>query len=1397
MTAADEHSPSSAGEPPAAPGKRRGVLGWLGLGLLGLAALLAVMVAILDSAPGHRFIADRIAAWQDKSGLRIRIGRIEGSIFGRSTIRDLRVYDAKGLLFSAPAVKLDWRPLAWIDNRLRINSVTASFATFHKVPEFNPGEEDGAILPGFDISIGRLAIDRLRFAPAITGRTRIGRIEGSAEVDDGRAMVALDGRVEGGGDMLRVRLDAEPDRDRFDIDVRLAAPEGGVIAGMVAGGRPLTVVIDGEGRWSDWRGMARAELSGRRVVDLALKAASGRYTLTGTVTPAPFLKGRLQRLSSPRIRVNGTATLEDRRLDADWTLRTPALLVAGSGIIDLARSAFDNVRVDARLLQPAAMVPNMRARNMRLQLLFDGRFSSGRFEYLLTAPQLFFDATGFEQVRAAGRGRLSELPIRIPLTLTARRVVGVGDVAGGILANLSVRGDLLLGEKALTGDALILRSDKLNSRISLFVDLATGRYSVGIDGRLQRYLIPGIGIVDVESELRVVPGQGGRGTRIEGRGRAWVRRFDNAFFAGLAGGLPMIETGLIRDSDGILRFVGLKLRAPDIAIDGSGYRRRDGSIHFEGQGRQTRYGALQLTLDGRIERPRVDLRLASPLDALGLADVRVLLDPITAGFSYQAAGQSMLGAFSSTGEIRLPQGGRAVIAVAALDVAGTRATGVLTNVPGGFSGSLEIAGGGLSGQIGFDVPGEVQRIRAELSARNARFAGPPLLSARRGSLSATVLLDPAGIDINATAQGRGLRYGTLQLARFAGTARLNGGTGQVTAQLAGSRGRAFDISIAADVAPNRYRITGEGTVDRRAIRIETPALLTRENDGWRLAQTRLNFAGGTARLAGFFGDGTTSVDADIRRLPLSILDIAYPELGLGGFANGTLSFRDGPAGLPSGRANLMIRGLSRAGLVLSSAPVDAGITAVLNADSAAARAVVESDGKTIGRAQVRLAPLGDGGTLADRLFNAVLFAQLRYDGSADTLWRLTGIETFDLSGPVAIGADLTGTVRDPVIRGSVRASNARLESAVTGMVISRIDASGRFSGSRLTLDRFTGVAGSNGSVSGSGVFDLAAARGFGIDLSISADNAVLIDRDDFGATVTGPLRIRSDGDGGLISGDVDLVRSRYQLGRATAGEAVPQLNVREINRNGEEEEDVAPPSPWRLDLKARARNRVAVTGLGLSSEWRADLDISGTATAPVFQGTATLIRGDYDFAGRRFELDSGEIRFTGSNPPNPLLDIDAAAQVDGVNATINVGGTALRPQISFTSIPALPQDELLSRLLFGSSITDISAPEAVQLAAAIAALQNGGDGLDPINAIRRATGLDRLRILPADVATGQGTSVAAGKYLGRRTYVEVVTDGDGYSATRVEFQITRWLSILSTISTIGRQSVNARISRDY
>ena len=72
-----------------------------------------------------------------------------------------------------------------------------------------------------------------------------------------------------------------------------------------------------------------------------------------------------------------------------------------------------------------------------------------------------------------------------------------------------------------------------------------------------------------------------------------------------------------------------------------------------------------------------------------------------------------------------------------------------------------------------------------------------------------------------------------------------------------------------------------------------------------------------------------------------------------------------------------------------------------------------------------------------------------------------------------------------------------------------------------------------------------------------------------------------------------------------------------------------------------------------------------------------------------------------------------------------------------------------------------------------------------------------LMSLPADAAVGRSTSVAVGKYIGRRIFVELITDGRGYSATSAEFRITRWLVLLGTISTIGDESINLKASKDY
>ena len=1356
--------------------------------LLGIVVLIAVALVILDTAPGHRWIADRIGQIETASGLRFRIGRIEGSVFGESRLKNVSILDRNGVFFTSPEIELNWTPSAWLYNKLSIERAHADRATLVRLPEFKPTGRTGPMLPGFDIHIGELSIDRLEIGRAVTGTERVGSVRGSADVRSGRAKVKLQAAV-AGSDRLSLIIDAEPDGDRFDVEVRAHSAAGGVLPALAGSKRSLDLAITGDGTWTRWRGGAALNLSGRPAARLGLAADEGRFSLRGRLSPSQFLSGRLMRLTQPVIRVAGAATLEDRILDGRLVLGSTALRVASSGALDLANNRFRSVRIGIDLLQPPALFPNMTGRNVRALITLDGDFDTARYAYRLSSPALRFDNTGFIDVRAEGRGQLSPWPMRVPLHLQARAITGVGDEASAILANARLDGILTVTPQSIRGEGLQLRSAQLTGKVSLLIDLVSGRFEILLSGGLRRYFIEGLGIVDVLTDLRVVPGPGGKGSVVTGTAKAWVRRLDNSFFRDLTGGLPRLETGLTRGADGILHLNNLQVYSPKLRLSGEGRRNRDGTFHIVARGRQAEYGPLRLTLDGNIARPRIDLFLERPNETLGLTNVRLLLNPIAAGFDYRAAGESRLGPFTSNGQILLPRGGRTVIAIAALDVSGTRASGRLRADPGGFTGLLNLAGGGLTGTLGFAPVAGAQKIEAHLNASGVTFPGA--IAVRAGRLDGAILLAEGRTTLNGVVNARGVELSGISIARLAANASLVNGSGQVRAAVAGRRGAAFEFTTVADVSPDRISLTGRGQVERRPLVIEQAAVLTRSGDGWELAPTQVSFGGGRAVLSGNSGS-RPAVHAQLRSMPLDVLDIAWPDLELSGRATGTLDYAW--RGTRSGRLDLTVRGLSRSGLVLASQPIDVGIAAILTGDRAGLRAVAVSGGQTIGRAQARFAPLGAGPVVAE-LMNAPLLAQLRYQGPADTLWRLSGIEIFDLTGPAAIGVDIGGRLADPVIRGSLRTREARLESPVTGTVIEGLVTEGRFSGPRLVFTRLAGKTPGGGSIEGSGTVTFAEGR-TSLDLGFQATRAQLLNRDDIAATVTGPLRVRSGGAGGTISGNLHLDRGRFTLGRASSAAAVPKLSVRHA---GLDEAEIIEPEqlrPWRLDVDVAGGN-LEVRGLGIRSTWRTDLKIGGSADSPAFTGRAELARGDYEFAGRTFRLSHGIIRFNGESPPDPLLDIRAEAQVQGLDATVLVQGTGLRPEIRFASVPQLPQDELLSRILFGTSITNLSAPEALQLASAVAALNSGTGSLDPINAIRRAVGLDRLRIVPADITTGQRTAVAAGKYIGRRLYVEVITDGQEYSATRVEYQITRWLSLLSTVSTIGRVSANVRVSKDY
>jgi translocation and assembly module TamB len=208
--------------------------------------------------------------------------------------------------------------------------------------------------------------------------------------------------------------------------------------------------------------------------------------------------------------------------------------------------------------------------------------------------------------------------------------------------------------------------------------------------------------------------------------------------------------------------------------------------------------------------------------------------------------------------------------------------------------------------------------------------------------------------------------------------------------------------------------------------------------------------------------------------------------------------------------------------------------------------------------------------------------------------------------------------------------------------------------------------------------------------------------------------------------------------------------------------------------------------------------VRGSSADPRITGETALVRGTLGFAGRSFAIQDGTIRFPGGGTEDARIALRAEETIDDVDVTVNVAGSTTDPRITFSSSPGLPQDEIVSRILFGNSVGQLSAIQAVQLAASLNTLRgSGGGGLNPLGKLRQVAGVDRLRILGPDETLGRGTALAAGKYLTDDIYLEVVTDARGFTATQLEVALSRSLSILSQAGGSGSTNVNLRYRRSY
>ncbi|MFN3210103.1 MAG: translocation/assembly module TamB domain-containing protein [Roseovarius sp.] len=403
---------------------------------------------------------------------------------------------------------------------------------------------------------------------------------------------------------------------------------------------------------------------------------------------------------------------------------------------------------------------------------------------------------------------------------------------------------------------------------------------------------------------------------------------------------------------------------------------------------------------------------------------------------------------------------------------------------------------------------------------------------------------------------------------------------------------------------------------------------------------------------------------------------------------------------------------------------------------------------------------------------------------------ITGLANFDLSvnGPPALSS----------LSGVINVSDGRFALPSLSTAITGINGAVRLASGRAETD-VTASMGTGGSFRVRGPITLSAP--FNANLEAALNDLVVTDPDLYTTTLSGQVGINGPLTGGAtIGGTVNLGRTELRVpsgsGTRTPGD-IPEIThigepgaVRQTRaRAGIIGQERSTPVAFPLDLTINAPNRIFVRGRGLDAELGGNLRLRGTTADVVPSGLFELIRGRLDILGRRLELTEGLIDLRGAL--DPYLRFVAETENDGILVRTIIEGLASSPEVTFESVPDLPQDEAVAQLLFGRGIDDISAFQAAQLVAAAATLagQRSG-GLD----IRGALGLSDL-----DVSTSAdgATEVSAGAYLSENLYSEVTADSEGNQEINLNLDIGRNVTVKGSTSTTGNTGLGIFFEKDY
>ncbi len=844
-----------------------------------------------------------------------------------------------------------------------------------------------------------------------------------------------------------------------------------------------------------------------------------------------------------------------------------------------------------------------------------------------------------------------------------------------------------------------------------------------------------------------------------------------------------IAGDITRAVDGLITGA-LALRAPDIApiaalalADGSGSIEADLAFAPENgaQGVTVAANGRDLAFAGNsIESLDLDARIA---DALGVP----MVNGTFAGQTIRAGGVEVA---SLNAEARQTEANQMTFAAD-----GRLAIGTLIDT----SGTLDRLDPGMAVTL--------QTLRLRQDPRVATLTQPATITLRDG----TTTLTPLTLDFGTgglSAQGTiadtfdiALRLDSLPLDIANAIQPALGAQGQITgtAAVTGPRtapnvsfdvsGNGLGVAQTRDAGVPPVAITATGATENGLLNLDAGATAPNGLD--------VRVAGGVPMTQ----NGALDLAINLNNLPLAMVDGFAGNQGLRGTVTGTARVT---GALTNASATFNVDGTGLSADVLASSGVS---PVTLNARGDFANRILTLAEARLGggggidfgaSGRVPLSgpglDIGGSGTLPLALANAFLAER---DAQA--------------AGTARLEFRATGSLAAPVLSGSARIAGGTLVDPQTNVRLNDIALDATLANNTVRIANLSANAAAGGGLAASGTLGLGPGLPADLDLSIRnlryTDGSFVATRLSGNLAANGPLL----GDG-LISGQIDLDATEISIAEGLGAGAssnleqvihhLPPPRVRETLARAkvgipETRTAESSGSQLRLDVLIRAPRQIFVRGRGLDVELGGETRIQGTVSDVQPVGQFDLRRGRLSILGQRLDFDEGSLTLVGNL--DPQIHFVATTQSEDVTAMVTVSGSAMAPEITFSSQPELPQDEVLARILFNRSSENLSAFQLAQLAAAAAELAGGGGG-GVMERLRTSTGLDDLDIITEENGS---TAVRAGRYVSDNVYVDVQTGSDGVSRAQVQIQLKPSVQARGSVGSDGNTTLGLFYERDY